>query len=992
MSFSGTPLGQIRRLDQNTFLNRQNSNGNISQAQPQKSSAPGAYSLASRSRSVQNIDNGDEVASYALRQQQQNLTSANTKLRPDRWTVNDTSVQVANAFQQAATEMHSSNPNYTWASQAPRQTVPRSTSVEYESQSQQAAQRRLAGPPSRRGGAQPLSRGNSIPTMPPPVASNRARPLRRGETTLVIPESEENRSNGSFSRQKSPFEAVAGVVGAALGGGASFLMRRRQQEKTSQQQEESYDYAEEEAAVRREQAASAASVGSTSSTANSVSGQQQNGKKSSSVQPSRKATRISDDNKAYQPTESDLDESDEEVGDDRRRKRRTKKKDGTNGGPLTSLPVAGYDKRRKPRRVTRNGTVSTVLDDDETGSDEPEMMGRPPISQVSSSGRGGIDSSLEYPYQEAGLHSINEQDEELSGDAALSPPDVDGTSLSEAEPHLRQSHRGVVFSLGGTLGYVVNVLYRLGSTLLGLCGEFLRGLTLFLGRVIGHTFAYIAHPFTWLGANPSQVAAVITVALLATSFMALRDPLRRMFSGSGKGVYYPPSDTQPQDISELAARLLRMENVVSGLSLESLQFRNVADQGVRTGEEVRARLNQLEARIREEMRRAEQVEERSRQFEKTSVADLKRDIASLHHAISSMPKSTGGSGGSDAEARARLYAIEERLAQAELDLKESLEMGRNAAGAVTRVEEQLKSGVPYSGNSGAWWQKVISGSGSKDNTLTIKASDGRDVTGLIAELVDTAVGRTQRDDLARPDYAMHSGGGSIIPSLTSDTFQVRPSGLKAKTLAFFTGHGYAVGRPPITALHHELHIGHCWPFVGSQGQLGVKLAAPTYIDDITIDHVAKEVAYDMRSAPKDMEVWGLVEGEDNLAKVREYYEAKARAREERQAARAAGAAAGGNSPESNVDEEEEAQQPPSLPQGVTYIRIASFTYDIDAPTNIQTFAVDQGVRSLGVDFGVVVLNVKSNWGMNDFTCLYRMRVHGERREVPLLESEEPLGA
>ena len=33
--------------------------------------------------------------------------------------------------------------------------------------------------------------------------------------------------------------------------------------------------------------------------------------------------------------------------------------------------------------------------------------------------------------------------------------------------------------------------------------------------------------------------------------------------------------------------------------------------------------------------------------------------------------------------------------------------------------------------------------------------------------------------------------------------------------------------------------------------------------------------------------------------------------------------------------------------------------------------------------GIVVLVVKSNWGMDEYTCLYRMRVHGERMgEIP----------
>jgi SUN domain-containing protein 1/2 len=73
-------------------------------------------------------------------------------------------------------------------------------------------------------------------------------------------------------------------------------------------------------------------------------------------------------------------------------------------------------------------------------------------------------------------------------------------------------------------------------------------------------------------------------------------------------------------------------------------------------------------------------------------------------------------------------------------------------------------------------------------------------------------------------------------------------------------------------LHHELQTGHCWPFAGSEGKLGVALAFPILVEEVTIDHVAKLIVFDMRSAPREMEVWGLVEGKDNIARVREWKE------------------------------------------------------------------------------------------------------------------------
>ncbi len=178
----------------------------------------------------------------------------------------------------------------------------------------------------------------------------------------------------------------------------------------------------------------------------------------------------------------------------------------------------------------------------------------------------------------------------------------------------------------------------------------------------------------------------------------------------------------------------------------------------------------------------------------------------------------------------------------------------------------------------------------------------------------------------------------------------------------------------MTALHHELHNGHCWPFAGTQGQLGIALAALVYISDITIDHVAQEVAFDMRSAPKQMEVWGLVEGKDNIAKVKEWMTEKAAKRAE--------ALERGET----VEIEE---YPKTLPRSPQYVRVAAFSYDIHAPGHIQTFPVLPEVKDLGVDFGIVVLRILSNWGRDEFTCLYRVRVHGTQvGEIPLPSAEE----
>jgi len=114
-----------------------------------------------------------------------------------------------------------------------------------------------------------------------------------------------------------------------------------------------------------------------------------------------------------------------------------------------------------------------------------------------------------------------------------------------------------------------------------------------------------------------------------------------------------------------------------------------------------------------------------------------------------------------------------------------------------------------------------------------------------------------------------------------------------------------------------------------------------------------------------------VEGKDNTVKVRQWQAEKARRQEE--------VSLRSEKEEAEfVGEESVEVYPKTLPKSPQYIRIASFAYDINAPNNVQTFPVSQEIRDLGIDFGIIVLRIKNNWGRKEFTCLYRLRVHGQR--------------
>jgi SUN domain-containing protein 1/2 len=139
----------------------------------------------------------------------------------------------------------------------------------------------------------------------------------------------------------------------------------------------------------------------------------------------------------------------------------------------------------------------------------------------------------------------------------------------------------------------------------------------------------------------------------------------------------------------------------------------------------------------------------------------------------------------------------------------------------------------------------------KASSVTIKTQKGDDVTALLQDLVDAAILKYSKDTLATPDYALFTAGARIVPSITSDTLVLKSASTVGKWLA---GSRDIEGRSPATALHPDNSVGSCWPFRGSQGQLGILLSRRVVITDVTIEHAAKELSPDTKTAPKSIEV------------------------------------------------------------------------------------------------------------------------------------------
>ncbi|KAK7901207.1 hypothetical protein WMY93_017976 [Mugilogobius chulae] len=116
--------------------------------------------------------------------------------------------------------------------------------------------------------------------------------------------------------------------------------------------------------------------------------------------------------------------------------------------------------------------------------------------------------------------------------------------------------------------------------------------------------------------------------------------------------------------------------------------------------------------------------------------------------------------------------------------------------------------------------------------------------------------------------------------------------------------------------------GYCWPFYGDQGKLHIQLAKDVKITHVTLGHVTKSQSLtgETSTAPKHFSVYGMktINGEEHL--------------------------------------------------------LGQFVYNNDGP-DFQTFELP-GQRTDGVSFQHLRLQVESNWGNKEYTCLYKFRVLG----------------
>ncbi|XP_074454779.1 SUN domain-containing protein 1 isoform X4 [Larus michahellis] len=187
-------------------------------------------------------------------------------------------------------------------------------------------------------------------------------------------------------------------------------------------------------------------------------------------------------------------------------------------------------------------------------------------------------------------------------------------------------------------------------------------------------------------------------------------------------------------------------------------------------------------------------------------------------------------------------------------------------------------------------------------------------------IVNNALKLYSQDKIGLVDFALESGGGSILSTRCSETHET-----KTALLSLFGVPLWYFSQSPRVVIQPDMYPGNCWAFKGSQGYLVVRLSMKIYPTAFTVEHVPKALSPggNITSAPRNFAVYGL---------------------------------------------DDEYQEEGKL--------LGQYVYDQDGEP-LQMFPVLEKSENA---FQIVELRILSNWGHAVYTCLYRFRVHGEPAE------------
>nr|GMC93659.1 protein SAD1/UNC-84 domain protein 1-like [Ipomoea batatas] len=201
------------------------------------------------------------------------------------------------------------------------------------------------------------------------------------------------------------------------------------------------------------------------------------------------------------------------------------------------------------------------------------------------------------------------------------------------------------------------------------------------------------------------------------------------------------------------------------------------------------------------------------------------------------------------------------------------------------------------------------------------------------EIVEREIEKHAADGLGMVDYALASAGAMVVKH--SEPYIIGKGGSSSWIPLPNQNTVHTDAQKILTPSFGE--PGQCFPLRGSRGFVQVRLRTAIIPEAVTLEHVAKSVAYDRSSAPKKCRVSGWLQGQATT----------------------------------DVTANSE-----------NMFLLTEFTYDLEK-SNAQTYNVLEYAATSVVD--TIRFDFASNHGSTLHTCIYRLRVHGrEPNSVSML--------
>ena len=223
---------------------------------------------------------------------------------------------------------------------------------------------------------------------------------------------------------------------------------------------------------------------------------------------------------------------------------------------------------------------------------------------------------------------------------------------------------------------------------------------------------------------------------------------------------------------------------------------------------------------------------------------------------------------------------------------------------------------------------------SSTNVTESSSRSGLDVKKIVRE----ALTKYDADKTGLFDFALETAGGSILSTKCTEPYQVTTGVMSVWGIPFWWE-----TNSPRTILQPGTSPGQCWAFRGSQGSVLVQLSSAIHITAVSIEHISSLLSPDgnIYSAPSHMSLSGVTEDREDFSPLLNFtYSATG----------------------------DTVQVCPALINEIFFISFLFQTFWLTGPS------VER--------WRLVELSVHNNHGHPDYTCLYRLRVHGNVSQDP----------